>query len=252
MADIVQYKLERMVDELEDLEQRGLFNRREIAEIVKQRRKYEYRLKRPCPLKQDFIAYIDYETQLDALRRLRKNSVARELKKQGNKNVKKKSKSDFAGLVRIIDIYELALKRYKGDIHLWFRYLEFCRVRKNGRMKKALVRLVRLHPKVPGVWIYAAAWEFDRNLNVVAARALMQAGLKVCPTSEDLWVEYLRMELTYLNKLKARKVALGEDEGTLTRESRTADENQWRDENKELFMTLDEKEENGEENVEPD
>jgi U3 small nucleolar RNA-associated protein 6 len=136
MADIVQYKLERMVDELEDLEQRGLFNRREIAEIVKQRRKYEYRLKRPCPLKQDFIAYIDYETQLDALRRLRKNSVARELKKQGNKNVKKKSKSDFAGLVRIIDIYELALKRYKGDIHLWFRYLEFCRVRKNGRMKK--------------------------------------------------------------------------------------------------------------------
>jgi U3 small nucleolar RNA-associated protein 6 len=135
MADIVQYKLERMVDELEDLEQRGLFNRREIAEIVKQRRKYEYRLKRPCPLKQDFIAYIEYETQLDALRRLRKKSVARELKKQGNKNVKK-SKSDLAGLIRIIDIYELALKRYKGDIDLWFRFLEFCRVRKNGRMKK--------------------------------------------------------------------------------------------------------------------
>ncbi|GAU18402.1 hypothetical protein TSUD_202910 [Trifolium subterraneum] len=251
MADIVQYKLERMVDELEDLEQRGLFNRREIAEIVKQRRKYEYRLKRPCPLKQDFIAYIDYETQLDTLRRLRKKSVARELKKQGNKNVKK-SKSDLAGLIRIINIYELALKRYKGDIDLWFRYLEFCRARKNGRMKKALASLVRLHPKVPGVWIYAAAWEFDRNLNVVAARALMQAGLRVCPTSEDLWVEYLRMELTYLNKLKARKVALGEDEGTLTRDPRTADEKQWRDENKELFMTLDDKEENDEANVEPD
>jgi U3 small nucleolar RNA-associated protein 6 len=61
--------------------------------------------------------------------------VARELKKQGNKNVKK-SKSDLAGLIRIIDIYELALKRYKGDIDLWFRFLEFCRVRKNGRMKK--------------------------------------------------------------------------------------------------------------------
>jgi U3 small nucleolar RNA-associated protein 6 len=80
----------------------------------------------------------------------------------------------------------------------------------------------------------------------------MQAGLRVCPTSEDLWVEYLRMELTYLNKLKARKVALGEDEGTLTRDPRTADEKQWRDENKELFMTLDEKEENGETNGEPD
>lgn len=131
----MQYKLERMVDELDDLEQRGVFSRREIAEIVKQRRKFEYRLKRPCPLKQDFLAYVEYETQLDALRNLRTKSVARELKKQGNKNMKK-SKSDFAGLLRIIDIYELALKRYKGDIDLWFCYLEFCRHRKNGRMKK--------------------------------------------------------------------------------------------------------------------
>ena len=117
---------------------------------------------------------------------------------------------------------------------------------------QALAKLVRLHPKVPGVWIYAAAWEFDRNLNVVAARALMQGGIRVCPTSEDLWVEYLRMELTYINKLKARKVALGEDEGTLTRDPRTAEEKQWRDENKELFMTLDEKEENDVANVESD
>lgn len=135
MADVVQYKLERMVDEFEDLEQRGLFTRREIAEIVKQRRKFEYRLKRPSPLKQDFLTYIEYETQLDTLRMLRKKSVARELMKQGNKNLKK-SKSDVAGLIRIIDIYELALKRFKGDIDLWFRYLEFCRQRKNGRMKK--------------------------------------------------------------------------------------------------------------------
>ncbi|MED6144110.1 hypothetical protein PIB30_012467 [Stylosanthes scabra] len=249
MADVVQYRMESMLDELDDLEQRGIFSRLEIAEIVKQRRKFEYRLKRPCPLKQDFLAYVDYETQLDALRSLRKKSVARELKKQGNKNLKK-SRSDAAGLRRIMEIYELALKRYKGDIDLWFRYLEFCRQRKNGRMKKALAKVIRFHPKVPGVWIYAAAWEFDSNLNVAAARALMQEGLRVCPTSEDLWVEYLRMELVYLNKLKARKVALGEDEGTLTRDPRTADEKQWRDENKELFMTLDEKENNGGQNVE--
>ncbi|KAL2339202.1 hypothetical protein Fmac_013648 [Flemingia macrophylla] len=239
MADVVQYRLERMVDELDDLEQRGLFSRREIAEIVKQRRKFEYRLKRPCPLKQDFLAYVEYETQLDALRRLRKKAVMRELMKQGNKKLKK-SKSDFAGMLRIMEIYELALKRYKGDIDIWFRYLEFCRLRKNGRMKKALAKVIRFHPKVPGVWIYAAAWEFDHNLNVAAARALMQEGLRVCPTSEDLWVEYLRMELTYLNKLRARKVALGEDEGTLTRDPRSSEEKQWKEENKELFMSLDE------------
>ena len=106
--------------------------------------------------------------------------------------------------------------------------------------------MIRFHPKVPGVWIYAAAWEFDQNLNVTAARALMQSGLRTCPTSEDLWVEYLRMELTYLNKLKARKVILGEDEEALVRDHRDTDEKKWKDENKELFMALEDKKEDDE------
>ncbi|KAE8736232.1 L-ascorbate oxidase-like protein [Hibiscus syriacus] len=242
MADVVQYRLERMVDELDDLERRGIFTRREIAEIVKQRRKFEYRLKRPSPLKQDFIAYIDYETQLDALRRLRKKAATRELVRQGKKTKSRKSVSDFASVARITEIYRLAVMRYKGDVELWFRYLEFCRQRNNGRMKKVLAQVIRFHPKLPGVWIYAAAWEFDHNLNVAAARALMQSGLRICPSSEDLWVEYLRMELTYLNKLKARKAALREDKGTLVRDKKDADEKQWKEENKDLFMPLDDEE----------
>ncbi|XP_008227017.1 PREDICTED: U3 small nucleolar RNA-associated protein 6 homolog [Prunus mume] len=248
MADVVQYRLERMINELDDLEQRMIFTRREIAEIVKQRRKFEYRLKRPSPLKEDYLAYIEYETQLDSLRGLRKKSVMRELQKQGLKTNKKmkKSVSDFAGVRRIVDIYRLAVMRFKGDIELWFRYLEFCRERRHGRMKKVLAQVIRFHPKVPGVWIYAAAWEFDHNLNVEAARAIMQSGLRVCPTSEDLWIEYLRMELTFLNKLKARKVALGENVGILAHDQISADEKQWRDENKDLYMPLNEEGEHNE------
>lgn len=131
----MQYRLERMVNELEDLERRGLFSRREIVEIVKKRRKFEYRLKRPSPLKQDFLAYIEYEKQLDSLRVLRKKATSRDLKKKGNKKLKK-SVSDFAGISRILDIYRLATMRFKGDIGLWFQYLEFCRQKRNGRMKK--------------------------------------------------------------------------------------------------------------------
>lgn len=143
MADVVQYRLERMVEELDDLERRGLFTRREISEIVKQRRKFEYRLKRPSPLKQDYLAYIEYETQLDSLRRLRKKSaVARELEnnEKGLKNRKKRkmSVSDFSGIARILEIYRLVVMRFKGDIDLWFKYLEFCRHRKNGKMKKVI------------------------------------------------------------------------------------------------------------------
>lgn len=113
-----------------------------------------------------------------------------------------------------------------------------------------MAQVIRFHPKVAGVWIYAAAWEFDKNLNVVAARALMQNGLRVCPNSEDLWVEYLRMELTYLNKLKARRVALGEGVGSLVRDEKTVEEEKWQGENKDLFMSLDEKVENDDSDVE--
>ncbi|WOL10412.1 hypothetical protein Cni_G19167 [Canna indica] len=265
MADVVQYRLERMSDELDDLERRGLFSRPEIAEIVRRRRDFEYRLKRPSPLKQDFLAYIDYEKQVDALRNLRKRAILGEIaekereqedeegegveKKKKKKSKKwKKSISDIAGVLRILDIYRMATVRYKADLDLWFKYLEFCRLKKHGRMKQVLAQAIRYHPKVPGLWIYAAAWEFDQNLNVAAARALMQSGLRSCPTSEDLWIEYLRMELTYLNKLKARKVALGEDVKMLQRNKR--DDDQWKEENKDLFMPL--KEEQGSNSQEGD
>ncbi|XP_076915375.1 uncharacterized protein LOC143580994 [Bidens hawaiensis] len=238
MADVVQYKLERMVNELDDLERRGLFSRREISEIVKQRRKFEYRLKRPSPLKHDYLAYIDYEKSVDALRVLRKKAVMRELKNNNkNESKMKQSYSDFAGVSRIVQIYRLASNRFKGDVELWFQYLEFCRHRRNGHMKKVLAQVIRFHPKVPGVWIYAASWEFDHNLNAAAARALMQSGLRSCPNSEALWVEYLRMELTYLNKLSARRAALGENVGPLVPDR--SEDKQWRDENKELFMSID-------------
>ncbi|XP_042376383.1 U3 small nucleolar RNA-associated protein 6 homolog [Zingiber officinale] len=241
MADVVQYRMERMADELDDLERRGLFSGEEIAEIVRRRRDFEYRLKRRSPLKQDFIAYIEYEKQLDALRSLRKRAIIGKLADKGifEKNKKKKSKiwkrslSDIAGVLRILDIYRMVTMRYRGDLDLWFKYLEFCRDKRHGRMKQVLAQAIRYHPKVPGLWIYAAAWEFDQNLNVAAARALMQNGLRTCPDSEDLWLEYLRMELTYLNKLIARKVALGDV--TLLQHSNN-DSDQWKEENKDLLI----------------
>jgi U3 small nucleolar RNA-associated protein 6 len=52
------------------------------------------------------------------------------------------------------------------------------------------------------------------------------------------------VELTFLNKLKARKVALGEDEGTFVRDQISSDKKQWRDENKELFMLLNDERKN--------
>ncbi|XP_037470237.1 U3 small nucleolar RNA-associated protein 6 homolog [Triticum dicoccoides] len=255
MADTVQYRLERMSDELDDLERRGLFTRAELAEVVRRRRDFEFRLRRHSPRKADFLDYIAYLLRVDALRDLRKRAIIRatpnpthsdednDTNEDGKKRKKRKKKwaksiSDFAGVLSVLDVYRMATVRFKGDLDLWFRYLEFCRQKGHGRMKQVMAQAIRYHPNVPGLWMYAAAWEFDQNLNVAAARALMQSGLRSCPESEDMWIEYLRMELTYLNKLKARKVALGEDVKTLQKSS--DDSGQWKEENKELFMSLDE------------
>lgn len=63
----------------------------------------------------------------------------------------------------------------------------------------------------------------------------MQSGLRSCPKSEDLWIEYLRMELTYLNKLRVRKQTLGENVPT--------GNDKWKKENKDSFMALNEERE---------
>lgn len=150
MADVVQHRLELMADELDDLEKRGLFTRLEIAEIVKRRRDFEYRLKRPSPLKQDYLLYIEYEQQIDALRNLRKRKIIGERERTPEeKETKKREKkwknsvSDGAGVRRILGIFRLAVERFKGDLDLWFKYLEYCREKKHGRMKKVRRPLFR-------------------------------------------------------------------------------------------------------------
>lgn len=74
-----------------------------------------------------------------------------------------------------------------------------------------LTRALQLHVSEPGLWSYAAAWEFDHNGNAAAARMLMQRGLRMRPDSQQLWLEYFKLELHYAQKLVARRKVLGID-----------------------------------------
>lgn len=207
MADTVAYHMERMLPELEDLEQRGLFSRDEIKEIARQRRDFEYLLKRHSALKQDFLRYVDYETQLETIRRARKKVLCESLKAKGESW--RNSICDRSNAMRIMMIYERAVTKFKGDLELWLRYAEFCRARGTRRVQKVMMKAIQLHPAVPGLWIYAAVWEAEHNSNVTAARSLMQQGIRSCPKSEILWHEYFRMELIFAEKVKARRLVLG-------------------------------------------
>jgi U3 small nucleolar RNA-associated protein 6 len=69
MAEVVHRNLELMLPELEELERSGIFSPEEIKEIVRRRRSMEYKLQRRPVRKGDFLRAINYELNLDRLRK---------------------------------------------------------------------------------------------------------------------------------------------------------------------------------------
>lgn len=84
-------------------------------------------------------------------------------------------------MCRLLDLPLPTLPNRRGDLDLWSRWLRFCqRTGSNKQMSKVLTKALQLHSACAPLWTYAAAWEFEHNLNAVAARALMQRGLRMC------------------------------------------------------------------------
>ncbi|DBA99850.1 hypothetical protein WJX77_002505 [Trebouxia sp. C0004] len=213
MADTVRYFMEDMVPELDDLEERGYFKKAEIKQIVKKRTHFEYLLKRPAAVKTDFLRYAEYETKLEELRAHRKAIT-------GLKG--KTTLADYAIVRRIHLIYERATRKFRGDLRVWLQWLHFCRSSGSTRqISRVLTKALQLHPAASGLWSYAAAWEFEHNSNAGAARTLMQRGLRMCKTSQQLWLEYFRMELMYAHKLRTRRRVLGIDDSAVATQAVT-------------------------------
>jgi U3 small nucleolar RNA-associated protein 6 len=73
-----------------------------------------------------------------------------------------------------------------------------------------VLRALQLHPTAPPLFILASAHELDQ-LSPSSSRSLLQRGLRLNPESIELWTEYLKMELTYIESLRRRWAVLGVD-----------------------------------------
>ena len=218
MASTVRYLLEESVPELQALVDGGIFTRDETRAIVARRQAFEYALKRRTPVLDDFIRYVNYEASLNKLRRHRVASSALASGENGFLPGSNSHEEHAAGVKKLLGghtflrrihfIYQRALNKFRGNVELWMRYFAFCRAGPGhgGRiLARALARALRLHPRIPGLWAYAASWEFDTRGNAVAARALMQRGLRINKASVELWAEYFKMECMYALKLRTRR-----------------------------------------------
>ncbi|RHZ83287.1 hypothetical protein Glove_97g83 [Diversispora epigaea] len=160
--------LEQIIPELKDLEKK---ERNKI--YYKKRSNFEYALKERPTLVKDFLKYIEYEMNLEKLRKMRKAGI------KGKATI-----SDYAITRRI----------YVSS--------------KNLVATLSYGITIQAHPDKPMFYALAATWEFETNGNIISARALMQRGLRMISTSDELWKEYFKLELSYVNKIRARRAII--------------------------------------------
>ncbi|CED85230.1 HAT (Half-A-TPR) repeat-containing protein [Phaffia rhodozyma] len=198
----VDYLLEQMLPELNDLKDKKIFNQDEIREIIKRRTAFERALVRRVGRKEDFLRYIEYELNLEELRKIRFN-------RQKNAHTKH-SLSSFSLQRRILSLFDRATRKFKGDVGLWIQYSEVAK--KQGAKKlvgKILASALLQHPTSPTLYVLLSSYELTENLSPTAARTLLQRGLRLVPNSVHLWTEYAKMELVWVERLRRRWDVLG-------------------------------------------
>ncbi|KAI0250182.1 U3 small nucleolar RNA-associated protein 6-domain-containing protein [Lactifluus subvellereus] len=197
----VQFQQEQMLAELKDLGEKGLFSASEIKHIIKKRTAFETALVRRIPNKNDYLRYAAYEMGLEALRRKR---VARlKLPKSAP------SISDHALTRRQFHIFERALQKFKSDVPLWLQYLRVAqRAGARALAGRIAARAVQLHPRTPALYVLAAAHELAHS-GMGAARVLLQRGLRLNAGAAEMWREYVRLELGFVEAVRRRWDVLG-------------------------------------------
>ncbi|KAG6844416.1 hypothetical protein H0H87_007071 [Tephrocybe sp. NHM501043] len=197
----VQFQQEQMLDELKDLVEKHLFTEKETKQIVKKRTAFETALVRRVAKKADFLRYASYEMGLELLRRKRAERTKSESTIP--------SISDYAIVRRQFHIFERAIRKFKSDVGLWIQYIQVAQ-REGARalVGRITARALQLHPNQPALYILAASHELSHQ-SPSSARTLLQRGIRLNAESVELWREYVKMELGFVENLRRRWEVLG-------------------------------------------
>ncbi|KAN0073030.1 U3 small nucleolar RNA-associated protein 6 domain containing protein [Elaphomyces granulatus] len=201
-SDKARFYLEKSVPELKEYEQKKIFSKEEILSITRKRSDFEHKLNARGSKPTDYARYVEYEMNLDLLRRKR-------VKRLGIKT------AAHTGQRRIFFILNRATKKFHGDIALWVQYIEYARQQKAyKKLTQIFGDALRLHPANADLWIYAAKYALDEHADMTLARTYMQRGLRFCKNSKLLWIQYAKLELIYITKIALRRQVLGLDQSS--------------------------------------
>lgn len=150
----------------------------------------------------DYVRYIEYEMNLETLRKKRA------------KRFGIKATPQHAGR-RVLFILDRATRKCPGSLGLWVQYIEYCRRQKMfRRLSDVFSDALRLHPANADLWIYAAKYAMEDHADMTQARSYFQRGLRFCKSQRNIWIQYGRLECIYIAKLFARRQILGLDQPT--------------------------------------
>ncbi|KAH7138216.1 U3 small nucleolar RNA-associated protein 6-domain-containing protein [Dendryphion nanum] len=197
-SDKARFYLEQTVSDLNELERKKIFSKEEISSIARKRSDFEHIINARGSHPSDYQRYIEFEKNLDALRRKR-------IKRLG-------VRSTGSGQRTIFFLYNRGVRKFAGDLELWMQYIDFARKEKAYRkLNEIFTSVVRLHPAKPELWIYAAEYFMDTQADMTNARSYMQRGLRFCKNSEKIYLEYAKLETLYIAKIAGRRKILGLD-----------------------------------------
>ena len=110
---------------------------------------------------------------------------------------------------RQFHIFERALQKFKSDVSLWLQYLRVAQ-REGARALAGRIaaRAVQLHPRTPALYVLAAAHELAHG-GIGAARTLLLRGIRLNADSTEMWREYVRLELGFVEAVRRRWGLLG-------------------------------------------
>ncbi|RMZ84183.1 hypothetical protein DV738_g590, partial [Chaetothyriales sp. CBS 135597] len=215
-SDKARFFLEQSVPELREFERLKLFNATEISSIARKRSDFEHKINARGSTPADYARYAEFEMNVEALRKKR-------VKRLGIKA----TSTSHSGQRRIFFVLDRGTRKHSGDLGLWMQSLEYARRQQAyKKVSQLLADLLRLHPSKPALWIYAAQFAFEDEADMTEARGYLQRGLRFCATKKELWLQYFRLELSYLAKIEARRRILGvtQDDATANTTDDRADQ----------------------------
>jgi len=188
------------MNEVEQMERVNLLQAEEVRELVRKRKQYEYKLQKRSKVKEDFLEYIAYESNLLKLLEMRRESTGYHHKQ-----------AEIEGSIktRINKLFKILEHRNQSDVKIWLSHIQFLKTSGwEEAVSRLYLRLLQVHNDKPGLWIEAARWEFEDMGSAENGRKVMLRGLRFLPKSWILQREYVKLELLYVEQLRKRRDVL--------------------------------------------